>query len=82
MISNQRLELAKVIPSIGARIALQNYFNYDLKKEVKASPEISVTPILTPPVTSTLTLAITPQDVRPSSNSTVRNVRLSNSSTS
>ncbi|XP_018371195.1 PREDICTED: uncharacterized protein LOC108766410, partial [Trachymyrmex cornetzi] len=63
MIINQRPELAEVIPSIGARIALQNYFNYDLKKERQASPESFVTPISTPSVTPTLTLAIAPQEM-------------------
>jgi len=62
MVINRSPELAEIIPSIGARIALQNYFfNNNLAKETKTPSQLSVIPISTPSVTPTLTLALTPQ---------------------
>jgi len=59
MVINRSPELAEIIPSIGARIALQNYFfNNNLAKETKTPSQLSVIPISTPSVTPTLTLAL------------------------
>jgi len=59
MVINRSLELAEIIPSIGARIALQNYFfNNNLAKETKTPFQLSMIPISTPSVTP---LALTPQ---------------------
>jgi len=62
MVINRSPELAEIIPSIGARIALQNYFfNNNSAKETKISSQLSMIPISTPSVTPTLSLALTPQ---------------------
>jgi len=62
MVINRSPELAEIIPSIGARIALQNYFfNNNVAKETKTPSQLSVIPISTPCVTPTLTVALTPQ---------------------
>lgn len=64
MVVNRCSELTEVIPSIGARIALQNYFaNNDLDKETETSSHISVASVSTPSATPTLTLTITPHDI-------------------
>ncbi|XP_011867490.1 PREDICTED: uncharacterized protein LOC105561787, partial [Vollenhovia emeryi] len=52
MTINRCPEITEVIPSIGARIALQNYFsNNDLDKETETPPERSLTSTSTPSVT-------------------------------
>lgn len=49
MIINRCPELAELIPSIGARIALQNYFSKnDSDKETEISSELSMTSVSTP----------------------------------
>lgn len=64
MVINRCPELAELIPSIGARIALQNYFSKnDSDKEIEISSELSMTSVSTPSVTPTLTLALTPQEI-------------------
>ncbi|XP_039308866.1 uncharacterized protein LOC113005534 [Solenopsis invicta] len=63
MVVNRCPELCDVIPSIGARIALQNYFiNNDSDKETETSSHISLSSVSTP--SATLPLAnITPRDI-------------------
>ncbi|XP_024877805.1 uncharacterized protein LOC112458415 [Temnothorax curvispinosus] len=67
MTINQCPELAEVIPSIGARIALQNYFrsNDDLCKEINAPSDnnLPLASTSTPFVTPSLTLALTPEEM-------------------
>lgn len=61
---NRCPEVTEVIPSIGARIALQNYFlNNGLCEETKTPSELSLASTSTPSVTPTLTLALAPQEI-------------------
>ncbi|XP_071652958.1 uncharacterized protein [Temnothorax longispinosus] len=67
MTINQCPELAEVIPSVGARIALQNYFrsNDDSCKEINAPSDnnLPLASTSTPFVTPSLTLALTPGEI-------------------
>lgn len=64
MATNRCPELVEVIPSVGARIALQNYFfNNDLSKRTNAPSELSLASTSTPSVTPTLTLALPPREI-------------------
>ena len=62
MVTNRCPELVEIIPSIGARFALQNYFlNNDKSKEIIASSELALPSTSTSFVTPTL--ALTPQEI-------------------
>lgn len=60
MVTSRSLELPEVIPSIGARFILQNYFKV-LREETESSCELSS--ISTPVTTSNFSFVLAPQDI-------------------